>query len=615
MFSFHKPKIYRSNLGCCICKAKSSSSRFTDSKKYENEFERCFRIEERRSGEICNACVLLVKRWKKLSAENRLTKHWHHVVDARAGPGTKLTGNRRLTSGSGSAGAQSRSAEGSLEVCEQSRLEVLPLSSSSANNQAANASPSGTMGGSVRRRTGSFGAGKSTRLSGYTNNGNSAPELSTRRSYMAVDNSSFSSSNAIAKPQSALNSSAFESVIKRFRQRQQQQQLEAKRRQQNRQQRLSQQRPATKTAAATATSDQQVEGKTASELRGEAEEGPTGGGESAGGHSENGEQRDALRTEQQRSQLAAGANSRGRSKKCSESIGSLCVDGLRVSSLLDAAIWRKEKICCGIIFRGLHNEVAVFPKLLKPCQCRADKHRLRLRLVSQQEEGAENEEGSGGELLVGRPAESPPPPPRVTKSGSISSCDSNTSGTGSMEQPLSEVSLQRYQLTSSKQRRKSTLRPLDLAAAGQQSSAASAEAAQGCDNKPQVRAKSGQTPAKRRQVCSKRKRQCDEPEATISSAYTAATFACQPGERRFGSSMAAAAAGSSSPSSSSSSGASSSRLLLMAGDEGAEGDAEEEEEEDNDESAMEELESGSSSLESLAEPERKKPATVGALLG
>ena len=87
MFSFHKPKIYRSINGCCICKAKSSSSRFTDSKKYEPEFEKCFRTIERRSGEICNACVLLVKRWKKLPPGTQ--RDWRHVVDARAGPGTK----------------------------------------------------------------------------------------------------------------------------------------------------------------------------------------------------------------------------------------------------------------------------------------------------------------------------------------------------------------------------------------------------------------------------------------------------------------------------------------------------------------------------------------------
>ncbi|XP_047473865.1 SIN3-HDAC complex-associated factor-like isoform X1 [Penaeus chinensis] len=87
MFSFHKPKVYRSTTGCCICKAKSSSSRFTDSKKYEDDFVECFNLKERRSGEICNACVLLVKRWKKLPKGT--DRNWHHVVDARAGPGTK----------------------------------------------------------------------------------------------------------------------------------------------------------------------------------------------------------------------------------------------------------------------------------------------------------------------------------------------------------------------------------------------------------------------------------------------------------------------------------------------------------------------------------------------
>ncbi|CAH1372406.1 unnamed protein product [Tenebrio molitor] len=87
MFSFHRPKVYRSSTGCCICKAKSSSSRFTDSKKYEEDFMKCFKLAEPRQGEICNACVLLVKRWKKLPAGS--DRNWKHVVDARAGPGMK----------------------------------------------------------------------------------------------------------------------------------------------------------------------------------------------------------------------------------------------------------------------------------------------------------------------------------------------------------------------------------------------------------------------------------------------------------------------------------------------------------------------------------------------
>jgi len=85
MSSYHKPKTYRSNDGCCICKAKSSSSRFTDSDKYEDEFEQCFQLEMERTGDICNACVLIVKRWRQLPRGT--DKNWAHVVDARAGPG------------------------------------------------------------------------------------------------------------------------------------------------------------------------------------------------------------------------------------------------------------------------------------------------------------------------------------------------------------------------------------------------------------------------------------------------------------------------------------------------------------------------------------------------
>ncbi|KAM8883408.1 SIN3-HDAC complex-associated factor-like [Synchiropus picturatus] len=89
MFGFHKPKMYRSNEGCCICRAKSSSSRFTDSKRYEGDFKSCFGLGEVRCGDICNACVLLVKRWKKLPAGTK--KNWNHVVDAKAGTSVKTS--------------------------------------------------------------------------------------------------------------------------------------------------------------------------------------------------------------------------------------------------------------------------------------------------------------------------------------------------------------------------------------------------------------------------------------------------------------------------------------------------------------------------------------------
>ncbi|XP_072769459.1 LOW QUALITY PROTEIN: SIN3-HDAC complex associated factor, like [Nerophis lumbriciformis] len=99
MFGFHKSKIYRSNDGCCICKTKSSSSRFTDSSRYEETFRLCFGLSEDRVGDICNACVLLVKRWKKLP--NGSKRNWNHVVDARAGPGFKVTKPKKIKNGDG----------------------------------------------------------------------------------------------------------------------------------------------------------------------------------------------------------------------------------------------------------------------------------------------------------------------------------------------------------------------------------------------------------------------------------------------------------------------------------------------------------------------------------
>lgn len=38
-----------------------------------------FRLSEDRVGDICNACVLLVKRWKKLPHGSK--KNWNHVSD------------------------------------------------------------------------------------------------------------------------------------------------------------------------------------------------------------------------------------------------------------------------------------------------------------------------------------------------------------------------------------------------------------------------------------------------------------------------------------------------------------------------------------------------------
>lgn len=53
------------------------SSRFTDSKKYELDFIECFQLDVPRQGEICNACVLLVKRFKRLPPDS--DRNWGHV--------------------------------------------------------------------------------------------------------------------------------------------------------------------------------------------------------------------------------------------------------------------------------------------------------------------------------------------------------------------------------------------------------------------------------------------------------------------------------------------------------------------------------------------------------
>lgn len=396
MFSFHKPKIYRSNLGCCICKAKSSSSRFTDSNKYENEFERCFRIQEKRSGEICNACVLLVKRWKKLSAESRLTKHWHHVVDARAGPGTKLTGNRRLT-GANHSTTDSKNHQRLSNNNNNNKPDVLPLSQV-ANNQSTSNSLGQQNSSSTSAKVRGVSLAKAraidTNVSTFT-----FGEPYHRRSYMSVEHQSYSatSSSSICKPQSALNSSAFESVIKRFRQRQQQEQLDSQRRQQSRQQRQKR-RQYTTTNSSRVDNERQTKDQPSSD-----------------------------------DHQTTSSVSTKRVKRSSE-----CSISSDVSSLLDGTIWRKEKVCCGYIFRGLFNEVAVLPKLLKPCSCRAaqeDQPSSSPEAATVGDLANDTKQADNDQDLLREES----PPPRANKSGSISSCDSNTSGTGSMEPSMEEI--------------------------------------------------------------------------------------------------------------------------------------------------------------------------------
>ncbi|KAL5104225.1 SIN3-HDAC complex-associated factor [Taenia crassiceps] len=78
---------FRSRLGCCICGTKSSSSRFTASERYAEHFGPCFgEAASRRCGDLCNACVLCVKRWIQ---RGRQPGYFSQVLDSKQGPGPK----------------------------------------------------------------------------------------------------------------------------------------------------------------------------------------------------------------------------------------------------------------------------------------------------------------------------------------------------------------------------------------------------------------------------------------------------------------------------------------------------------------------------------------------
>ncbi|XP_073829355.1 uncharacterized protein [Musca autumnalis] len=146
MFNFHKPRTYRSAEGCCICRAKSSSSRFTDSRKYERDTMQCFDLKYPRQGEICNACVLLVKRYKRLPVGSK--RNWSHVVDARAGPGSSKIQTKykseRGSSRSSSSSHQSSASNGSNGGSSSSSgaSPTNPACSTSANIGGGTASTS-----------------------------------------------------------------------------------------------------------------------------------------------------------------------------------------------------------------------------------------------------------------------------------------------------------------------------------------------------------------------------------------------------------------------------------------------------------------------------------------
>ncbi|PAA55089.1 hypothetical protein BOX15_Mlig022462g2 [Macrostomum lignano] len=91
---------FRSKEGCCICATKSSTTRFQPSADFESNFLAVFGAKARqRTGQICNACVLCVKRGGGAtgsgvggaSSSKQTTKMapYAKVVDSRKGTGPK----------------------------------------------------------------------------------------------------------------------------------------------------------------------------------------------------------------------------------------------------------------------------------------------------------------------------------------------------------------------------------------------------------------------------------------------------------------------------------------------------------------------------------------------
>lgn len=50
----------------------------------------------------------------------------------------------------------------------------------------------------------------------------------------------------------------------------------------------------------------------------------------------------------------------------------------RICLCFEILIASREKICCGIIFKGPDNEVLIYPKLLKPCSCRQKMYKIHI---------------------------------------------------------------------------------------------------------------------------------------------------------------------------------------------------------------------------------------------
>lgn len=69
----------KKNCRACVCNYRTSWTTSSVAWFHLHALFLALRLSEDRVGDICNACVLLVKRWKKLPSGSK--KNWNHVSD------------------------------------------------------------------------------------------------------------------------------------------------------------------------------------------------------------------------------------------------------------------------------------------------------------------------------------------------------------------------------------------------------------------------------------------------------------------------------------------------------------------------------------------------------
>ncbi|XP_046390995.1 myb-like protein V [Ischnura elegans] len=374
MFSFHKPKVYRSSTGCCICRAKSSSSRFTDSKKYEEDFVECFKLHERRTGEICNACVLLVKRWKKLPAGSE--RNWKHVVDARAGPGTKS-----LTKFKSKNKKKPKLKAEAIPVASSLSAKVNGGSSNLVNHSSL------SMGNDKSKKKHMYMKSHSQRNSGGSSSickatlagGNGSAFDRQRNHYRGIRDSSPGALSDIGGEEDFLydhspspSPSDLNGMVDT---RRKNHRIKPKLRAGGspKQQQTRIQGRSVVRHSLMSRHDEEEEEEDPEEYEEEEEE------------EEEDEEEELYEeiTRRKRNQrgfpvaLHHQRSSRNRSRspvqrqtgerKCNPSRRSQVSVSPQISSFLDMTFWKREEVCCGIIFKGPNQEVIVDPRFLKPC--------------------------------------------------------------------------------------------------------------------------------------------------------------------------------------------------------------------------------------------------------